>query len=343
LIGSTLIYRYNYIFTALLTLGLITLIAQMFKTGLGLVNIALIHLIPIMVVSLRGNFFATSFIAIIAIVFFNVLYVPPIYSFNVHDVIYLWSFAIFLLVGYIITWQAQKIQTNEIRDILLNTLSHDLKTPLSSILGSTTLLLDDTKMSEQTRHSLLQDIKHSSDKMHRLINNLLDNARLKDKHLTLQMNWCDLEDCISVALNDFEESDVERHVTVDVSPNVELYWGDENLLNRLFANLLDNAFKYSNQNKQIVIRLIQEPKRVKITFFNESNPLKEKSLTSIFDRFYRLDETGDISGSGIGLFICHSIVTAHGGKIRAYNQYNGVCFEITLPIIKQPKQLHNEL
>jgi len=266
-----------------------------------------------------------------------------VYSFNVHDAIYLWSFTIFLLVGYIITWQAQKIQTNEIRDILLNTLSHDLKTPLSSILGSTTLLLDDTKMSEQTRYSLLQDIKHSSDKMHRLINNLLDNARLKDKHLKLQMNWCDLQDCISIALNDFEESDVERHVSVDVNPNLELYWGDENLLNRLFANLLDNAFKYSNQNKQIVIRLIQEQKAVKITFFNESNPLKEKSLTSIFDRFYRLDDTGDISGSGIGLFICHSIVASHGGKIRAYNQYNGVCFEITLPIIKHPKQLHHEL
>jgi len=333
----------HYLFTTLLTLGVITLISQLFQSHLELVNIALIHLIPIIVVALRGNFFATTLITLSAIVLFDLLYVPPVHSFTVHDAVYLWSFAIFLLVGYIITWQAQKIQTNEIRDILLNTLSHDLKTPLSSILGSTTLLLDDTKMSELTRHSLLQDIKHSSDKMHRLINNLLDNARFKDKHLKLQMNWCDLEDCISIALNDFEESDVERYVSVDVNPNLELYWGDENLLNRLFANLLDNAFKYSNQNKQIVIRLIQEQKAVKITFFNESNPLKEKSLTSIFDRFYRLDDTGDISGSGIGLFICHSIVASHGGKIRAYNQYNGVCFEITLPIIKHPKQLHHEL
>ncbi|AFL68808.1 sensor histidine kinase [Sulfurospirillum barnesii] len=336
-------YRYSYIFTALLALGLITLIAQVFKTGLGLVNIALIHLIPIMVVSLRGNFLATSFIAMIAIVFFNVLYVPPVYSFNVYDVIYFWSFAIFLLVGYIITWQAQKIQTNEIRDILLSTLSHDLKTPLSSILGSTTLLLEDTKMSEHARRNLLNDIKHSSDKMHRLINNLLDNARLKDKRLKLHMNWCDLEDSLNIALNDFEESYIERHVTVDISPNLELYWGDENLLNRLFANLLDNAFKYSNQNKQIVIRLFQEPKKVKITFFNESNPFKEHALKSMFDRFYRLENTGDISGSGIGLFICHSIVTAHGGKISAYNQYNGICFEITLPIAKRPKNLQNEL
>lgn len=333
----------HYTLTALLTLGLITLISQLFESHLELVNIALIHLIPIIVVALRGNFVATSFISAISILVFNILYVPPIYSFSVHDAIYFWSFAIFLLVGYIITWQAKKIQTNAIRDILLNTLSHDLKTPLSSILGSTTLLLDDTKMSEQTKRNLLDDIKNSSDKMHRLINNLLDNARFKDKHLKLQMNWCDLEDSLNVVLNDFEESYIERHVTVDISPNLELFWGDENLLNRLFANLLDNAFKYSNQNKQIVIRLIQEPKRVKITFFNESKPFQEKAIKSIFDSFYRLENAGDISGSGIGLFICNSIVASHGGKISAYNQYNGVCFEITLPIIKRPKQLQNEL
>ena len=333
----------HYILTALLTLGCVTLISQLFQANLELVNIALIHLIPIIVVALRGNFFTTTLIALSAILLFDLLYVPPVHSFTVHDAIYLWSFAIFLLVGYIITWQAQKIQTNEIRDILLNTLSHDLKTPLSSILGSTTLLLEDTKMSESTRRNLLDDIKHSSDKMHRLINNLLDNARLKDKRLKLHMNWCDLEDCLNVALNDFEESYIERHVTVDVSPHLVLYWGDENLINRLFANLLDNAFKYSNQNKQIVIRLSQEPKKVKITFFNESNPFKEHALKSMFDRFYRLENAGDISGSGIGLFICHSIVASHGGKISAYNQYNGICFEITLPIAKRPKKLQNEL
>lgn len=328
---------------ALLTLGCVTVVSQLFQTNLELVNLALIHLIPIIVVALRGNFFATSFIAITAILVFNVLYVPPVYSFSVHDAIYLWSFGIFLLVGYIITWQAQKIKNNEVREILLSTLSHDLKTPLSSILGSITLLLEDKKISDEIKKTLLHDIKNSSDKMHRLINNLLDNARLKDKYLKLQMNWCDLEDSLSVVLNDFEESSIEQYVTLHVSSHLELYWGDANLLTRLFANLLDNAFKYSNQNKQIVISLTQELKVVKINFFNESKPLKEKSLKSIFDKFYRLENAGDISGSGIGLFICHSIVSSHGGKIHAYNKDNGVCFEIILPIIKHPKQLYNEL
>lgn len=338
-----LYYRYNYIFTALLTLGAVTIISQLFKTYLELVNVALMHLIPIVVVALRGNFFATALIAVIAILLLNVLYVPPIYSFSVHDAIYLWSFVIFLLVGYIITWQAKKIQANEVREILLNTLSHDLKTPLSSILGSITLLLEDTKVSPETKTILLHDIKNGSDKMHRLINNLLDNARLKDKHLKLQMNWCDLEDSLSVALNDFDESHIQRYLSIDIDPHLKLYWGDENLLVRLFANLLDNAFKYSINNKQIKVTIIQEQKEVKIIFFNESKPLRKNNLEAIFDKFYRLENAQNISGSGIGLFICQSIVASHGGKISAYNHENGVCFEIKLPILKHLKQIQREL
>jgi len=337
-----LFHRYNYILTALAVLGAITLISMLFQGYLELVNIALIHLIPIIVVALRGNFYATAFIALIAILLFNVLYVPPVYSFSVHDAIYLWSFAIFLLVGYIITAQAKKIQTNEIREILLNTLSHDLKTPLSSILGSITLLLEDPKMSTETKTILLHDIKNSSDKMHRLINNLLDNARLKDKHLKLKMEWCDLEDILGVALQDFDEAHIQSSLTLDVDPSLELFWGDYNLLVRLFANLLDNAFKYSNQNKHINVSIAQKQESVIITFFNESPPLKEKNLETIFDKFYRLENAQDISGSGIGLFICQSIVRAHNGKIKAYNQENGVCFEILLPITKLPTKLQSE-
>ncbi len=332
----------HYSLTAFIMLGMITLLSQLFHETLELVNIALMHLLPIVVVALRGNYVSTSIIAVIAITVFNVLYIPPVYSFSVHDAIYLWSFAIFLVVGYIITWQAKKIQTNEIRDMILNTLSHDLKTPLSSILASTTLLLEETQASTQTRKSILKEIKHSSDKMHRLINNLLDNARLRDKALKLQNEWCDLEDSLSVALKDFNEEQIQNYLHVKIESGLELYWGDDSLLVRLFSNLLDNAFKYATGSKQVIVTLSQSSKAVKLRFFNESKPLEQSHLRSIFNQFYRLDNVGDISGSGIGLFICERIVTAHGGKIAAFNEDNGVCFEIILPITKRPNALHNE-
>lgn len=93
----------HYSLTAFIMLGMITLLSQLFHETLELVNIALMHLLPIVVVALRGNYVSTSIITVIAITVFDVLYIPPVYSFSVHDMIYLWSFAIFLVVGYIIT------------------------------------------------------------------------------------------------------------------------------------------------------------------------------------------------------------------------------------------------
>lgn len=335
-------YYSRYTFTTLLTLACVTTFSLLFYNSLELINIALLHFIPILVIALEGNYVKTTLVASLSVLLFNYLYVPPVFTFNVYDMIHIWTFVIFLLFGYIITWQAKKIKRNEIKEILLNTISHDLKTPLSSILGSITLLLEDQKLSQDTQKTLLNDIKNSSDRMNRLINNLLDNARLKDKKLDLKMEWCDLEDLLGVALKDFDDEHIKRSLHIFIDPTLPLYWGDYNLLGRLFANLLDNAFKYSNQNRQIYIKIKQEANAIHILFFNESNPLNEQSLATIFNKFYRAEDSKEISGSGIGLFICQSIVQAHHGNIKAYNKDNGVCFEITLPILKYPTQLQKE-
>lgn len=332
----------RYTLTTLLSLAFVTSLSLVLYDSLELINIALIHFIPIIVIALEGNYARTTFVASLSVLLFNYLYVPPVFTFNVYDMIHIWTFAIFLFFGYIITWQAKKLKHNEIKEILLNTISHDLKTPLSSILGSITLLLEDQKLSSETQKTLLNDIKNSSDRMNRLINNLLDNARLKDKKLDLKMEWCDLEDLLGVALKDFDDAHLKRPLHIFIDPILPLYWGDYNLLSRLFANLLDNAFKYSNQNKHIYIKIKNENNAIHILFFNESNSLSEAHLSTIFNKFYRLDTNQEISGSGIGLFICQSIVQAHQGSIKAYNKDNGICFEITLPILKHPVQLQKE-
>lgn len=337
-----MVKRYNYFFISVLILIGICILGKLLESYLELVNIALIHLIPIIVVALRGNYVATALISLTTIIFLDILFIPPIHSFSVHDALYLWSFAIYVLVGYIITAQAKKIQTNELREILLNTLSHDLKTPLSSILGcSTTLLLKESNLDDATKKELLCQIKQGSEKMDRLINNLLDNARLKDKQIVLKMEWCDFEDILGVALQDFDETNMQNSLKTYIDPNLKLFWGDFNLLVRLFANLLDNAFKYANQSKQISVHIEQNGREVRILFFNESSPMHEDSLKNIFEKFFRQRE--DVEGIGIGLFIAQSIVMAHSGAIKAFNEKNGICFEILLPILKEPKELKSEL
>lgn len=336
-------YPYRHYVVSFALLAVITMISQLFKFQLGLINISLIHLIPVIVMALRGNMGSTMIVTAASVVMFDLLYVPPKYSFDVHDLSYIWSFIIFFAVGYIISAQAKQIQTNAIKEIFLNTLSHDLKTPLSSILGNSSLLLKKQMSDPAIRQDILVQISDSSQRMNRLVSNLLDSARLQDSQSALRQEWCDFEDIVGIALQEFCYNPKESQIDVQIDPDLRLFWGDCALLVRLVVNLIDNAFKYTDNGKQIRLSITEDSKMIKILCFNESQPIKKADLKNMFDRFYRIDHAADIRGSGIGLSICRDIVSAHNGIIEAYNVQNGVCFEIRFPVKKFPSERMKEL
>lgn len=154
-------FSYKYYIIPILLQFTITGFGILFTDSLGMVNMALIHLIPVLVIAVYGNMKATMLITTISVLLFDVLYVPPKYSFSVHDLLYVWSFILFYAVGYIITFQAIRLRSTAIKDILLNTLSHDLKTPLASILGNTAILLKNKTISEADRKEIAHQIKRS--------------------------------------------------------------------------------------------------------------------------------------------------------------------------------------
>lgn len=334
--------KYKHIFKALIILAVITFISNIFNEHLQIINIALIHIIPVIFVAIHGDLKVTFFITFLSVVLLNFLYIPPLYSFNVHNDLYIWSFLIFAIVGWIITIQAKNIHTqkkqNELKESLLNIISHDLRTPLSTIHGITNLLLSSETLDEKSRKNLLEDVNYASLRMERLITNLFDSTRLSDKNVDLKLEWCDFEDIIGVALENFSNKQTEELIEIKID-EMTLYWGDNTLLTQLIVNLFDNAFKYSKENTIIKLEILNLNNFIKIMIFNESEYIDSKKLKNIFDKFYRLEDTNDISGSGIGLAICKSIVKLHNGEISAIPKDNGISIEINLPIMKRAKIL----
>ncbi len=326
------------IFKAVAILLLITLISHLLREHLDIINIALIHIIPVIIVAIHGNIKATIFITLLSVIFLNFLYIPPLYSFNVHNELYIWSFLIFAIVGWIITVQAKNLSTqtkqNEMRENLLNIISHDLRTPLSTIIGSTNLLLSNDNMDKTNIKNLLEDVNYASLRMKRLITNILDSTRLSSKNIALKLDWCDFEDLVGVAIEEFSEKQKDELLDIQID-NLPLYWGDNILLKQLIINLLDNAFKYSRNNTKVILKIFVTNSSVTIEIFNQSNHIDEAKLKNIFDKFYRLEDTNDISGSGIGLSICKSIVGLHGGSIKATALNDGILIEAKLPIVKK--------
>lgn len=334
--------QYNYILKALGMLLIITFISHIFKDSLDIINITLIHIIPVIVVAIHGNIKATLVMTFLSVIFLNFLYIPPLYSFSVHNELYVWSFFIFGIVGWIITIQAKNLNTqtkqNELRESLLHIISHDLRTPLSSIHGSINLILSNNNLDEKNKHNLYEDINYASLRMKRLITNILDSTRLSNGNIDLKLEWCDFEDIVGVALNEFSQVQNDEKLEIKID-ELSLFWGDNTLLTQLIVNLLDNAFKYSKNQTKIYFEIINLNNFIKIKIFNETEYLDKKKIKNIFDKFYRFEDTNDISGSGIGLAICKSIVKLHNGEIKAIPQDNGILIEIELPILKKAKIL----
>lgn len=327
-----------FIFNSLLILAFITLLSHLFREHLDIINIGLLHIIPVVIVSMRGNTKATIFITLLSVVLFNFLYIPPLYSFSVSNELYIWSFLIFGLVGWIVTFQAIKLNTqrreNELRESLLHIVSHDLRTPLSTIHGSINLILSNKDLDPQKVSLLLEDIHYASLRMKRLITNLFDSTRLSSGAIDLKLEWCDFEDILGVALEEFPQAQGDEFLELKIDDFV-LFWGDNTLLTQLLINLFDNAFKYSLPQTKVKFSLEKKEKSVQIKIFNQSKHIDTKKLKNIFDKFYRLEDTNDISGSGIGLAMCKSIVMLHHGTIEATTHENGMLITIELPITKK--------
>lgn len=330
--------QYSYIFRIIGIMLIITFFCNYYRDSIDVINIVLIHIIPIIVIAMHGNFKATFLITFLSVLLLSFLYLPPIYSFWVNNEVYFWSFFIYGIVGWIVTIQAKNLNTqtkqNELRESILHIISHDLRTPLSAIQGSINLILSNKNIDEKSKENLLEEINYASIRMKRLITNIFDSTRLTSENMNLKLDWCDFEDIIGVALDEFSQKQYEEKLNIKID-ELSLYWGDNTLLTQLVINLLDNAFKYSKNDSKVEFEILNLKSIIKIHIFNEYEFVDKNKLKNIFDKFYRLEDTNDISGSGIGLAICKSIVKLHGGEIKAVPKDNGILIEVELPMTKR--------
>ena len=226
------------------------------------------------------------------------------------------------------------IEADKLRTALFNSLSHELKTPLSAILGSVSSLLEaDDFYSKQERLELLTNIKDSSLRMERLIANLLDTARMESGMMKIKTDWCDMEDIVGATLRRLGDLLKNHRLAVDIEPALPFVKGDCVLIEQVLVNLIDNAIKYSEKQTEIIIRVKKIPQAVEIAILDQGVGIPEKDLEKIFSKFYRVKQPKKISGTGLGLSICKGIVEAHKGKITAVNRSSGgTLFSFTLPV-----------
>lgn len=230
-------------------------------------------------------------------------------------------------------------ETEQLRSALLSSVSHDLRTPLVSILGSATTLTSVDNLTEASRRELAQTILDESERLNRFVQNLLDMTRLGYGALQPKREWCDMREIAGRAMKQFAKALEKRDVTFDIPPTLPLVHVDPVLMEQVLANIMDNALKYTAEGGRIVIQAAKKDSDLVLRISDNGLGIPPESRNAVFDIFYRVRaKDSQIAGTGLGLSICRGIVEAHGGRIVAKDgpKNKGTTIEITLPLTDAP-------
>jgi two-component system sensor histidine kinase KdpD len=231
--------------------------------------------------------------------------------------------------------QAQVLQAREtLERALLNSISHDLRTPLVSIIGALSSLRDEHLQINDTRsQDLLNGAWDEAERLNRFVGNLLDMTRLEAGELRINREPCDVQDLIGCSLASLEQKLEGRDVSVKLEEGLPLVSMDMVLITQVLVNLLDNALKYSPADSFIELRAQTNKKNLLVEVIDRGPGVPEQDLQRVFEKFYRLPVPEGVSGTGLGLSICKGIVEAHQGTISAENRSGGgLRITIQLPL-----------
>jgi two-component system sensor histidine kinase KdpD len=225
-----------------------------------------------------------------------------------------------------------------LRSALLSSVSHDLRTPLASIIGSTTSVLEySAVLKPEDRDDLLRTVVSEAQRLNRYIQNLLDMTRFGQQPFELQREWVDMNDLISAAIERLGEVLDGFILDIQVAPAASVIRVHGALIEQVFVNLLDNAAGFAPEASTLTVRVYRSDPDVVIEVIDKGPGIAVSERTRVFDMFYRVAH-GDRQrqGTGLGLAICKSVVKAHGGTIEilAGPDGEGTVLRILLPVLE---------
>ncbi len=313
---------------------------------MGYKVVALILLLTVSLVAMLFDILPVLCAAVLSALIWNFFFIPPIYTFhinNTEDLLMFLMYFVIALVNAVMTFKIREQET-KVRDkeekentlrlynTLLNSLSHELRTPVSTIIGAVdTLKESKDKLSVSNQAELLSQIDTASIRLNMQVENLLSMSRLETGILKLHKDWCDTSELIFSVIQKLAASNFNHNIVFNPNENLPLFKLDAGLLEQVLHNILINAIQYTPDNSVIKIDVAYLDENCVITISDNGSGFPENEIQFVFDKFYRLPNS-KTGGSGLGLSIVKGYVEAHNGIIMLENnKEGGAKFTITIP------------
>ena len=237
-----------------------------------------------------------------------------------------------------------KVESERLRNSLLAALSHDLRTPLTVLFGQAEILTMELGSAGLPQVQQADAIRQQVLDTSRLVNNLLEMARLQSGGLALRQDWQSLPELVGSALRELDVPLRGHPLQRELPSDLPLLFCDGTMLERVLVNLLENASKYAGAKSPIGISASVTGEQLEVRVWDQGPGLPAGKELLIFEKFSRGDKESVIPGVGLGLAICRAIIEAHGGRIWAENRpQGGACFFFTLPLKSPPPLLEEPI
>ncbi|MBU6510810.1 MAG: DUF4118 domain-containing protein [Betaproteobacteria bacterium] len=231
------------------------------------------------------------------------------------------------------------MEAERLRNSVLSALSHDLRTPLTSLIGAADLLRMRAASEAPALQAQADSIGKQSRRVARMVEDMLEMARLQSGRVRLRKDWQSLEELLGSALRELDEEQLAQHpLSLDLPADLPLIQVDAQLIERVFVNLLDNALKYTPAGTRIGVSARALGRVLRVSVWDEGPGLPRGREQELFDKFARGQSESPVPGVGLGLAICRSVIEAHGGSIGALNRpEGGAGFSFELPLQASPE------
>lgn len=290
---------------------------------------ALILLLALSILAMLFDIVPVLLSALLSAIIWNYFFIPPIFTFHIarsEDGFLFLMYFVVALVNAVLTYKIretekrardreEKANTIKLYNTLLNSLSHELKTPIATIIGAVDTLQESKEnLNQAQQQELLNQIGMAGVRLNKEVENLLNASRLESGSLQLKLDWVDMQELVNTVFNKLEEASKGYQLTLHQDENMPLVKLDGLLMQQILFNLLHNALQYNPPGTSILVKTLMDNDIFEMTVQDNGIGFAETEQQKVFDKFYRLPHN-KAGGTGLGLSIVKGFVEAHGGTV----------------------------
>jgi len=342
---------------SIVTTIVVSLICFWISDYIGYRVVALILLFTVSLLAIILSVYPVLVSAVLSALIWDFFFIPPYFTFHVdrtEDVLMLVMYFTIALLNGILTsrirhyekqarQKEQRLQALKLYNALFNSISHELRTPITTIMGASESLMSNRKVIPDKDKELLQDeIYKASNRLNRLVGNLLNMSRLESGLLQPKLDWCDVSELVHTVINRLKPEMSKYPVDIKIPEDIPLIKIDFGLMEQALYNILHNIPVHTPPGTKVSIQAECKRNILELIISDDGPGFKEEDMEMIFEKFYRTSTSGT-GGLGLGLSISRGFINAHNGTIVVTNRKShGAVFTIRIPVETTQIETENE-